>query len=574
MATQRIVIDPLTRVEGHLRIEVEAVDGKIARAWTPCTQFRGIELVIKGRDPRDAWVYAQRICGVCTSIHALASIYAVENALQYPIPPQAKAIRDLIALSQTMQDHVIHFYHLQALDWVNVVNATKADPAKAAALGATMSDWPLNGVGEMKQVKEQVIRLADSGQYSIFTNGYWSHPAYVLPPEVDLLALAHYLQALDWQREMIKVHTIFGGKNPHPNFLVGGMASAINMNNQWTINQVRLDIIQDLVEKAVAFVEQVYLPDVLAIGGLYKDYLQIGAANPNMMAVGLPAYAGGGEPAGAGADAGGVLVNGNYGDVRPFDADRIAEYVNSAWYSYTTGQDSALPPYRGETTPNYNGPVPPFSWLSDQAQQSWTKLPRYDGLAMQVGPNARMLISHARRQRDVVELVDSSLKTLGAGLDSLNSTMGRIVARAIEAVYCGRQYQKVFQGFVEGIKAGQTATFNPDRWEPHTWPAHAQGVGFVEAPRGTLGHWVVIEDGKIANYQAVVPSTWNSSGVDPFGVPGPYAYSLANGGNHPLIDPAAPLEVLRTIHSYDPCMSCAVHVLDATGAPITEVRVV
>jgi hydrogenase large subunit len=207
MATKRVVIDPLTRIEGHLRIEVEAADGKIARAWTPCTQFRGIELVIKGRDPRDAWVYAQRICGVCTSIHALASIYAVENALQYPIPPQAKAIRDLIALSQTMQDHVIHFYHLQALDWVNVVNATKADPAKAAALGAQLSDWPLNGVGEMKQVKEQVIKLADSGQYSIFTNGYWSHPAYVLPPEVDLLALAHYLQALDWQREMIKIHT-------------------------------------------------------------------------------------------------------------------------------------------------------------------------------------------------------------------------------------------------------------------------------------------------------------------------------------------------------------------------------
>jgi hydrogenase large subunit len=574
MATKRIVIDPLTRIEGHLRIEVEAADGKIARAWTPCTQFRGIELVLRGRNPRDGWVYAQRICGVCTSIHALASIYAVENALQYPIPPQAKAIRDLIALSQMMQDHVIHFYHLQALDWVNVVNAAKADPAKAAALGAQLSDWPLNGVGAMKQVKEQVAKLLDSGQYSIFTNGYWSHPAYILPPEVDLLALAHYLQALDWQREMIKVHTIFGGKNPHPNFLVGGMASAINMDNQWTINQVRLDILQELVDKAVAFVEQVYLPDVLAIGGFYKDYLQIGAANPNMMAAGLPGYAGGGEPTGRGADAGGVLLDGNYQDVRPFEASKIAEYVNSAWYSYTTGNDSALPPYRGETTPDYTGPVPPFTWLSDQPQQSWTKIPRYDGVAMQTGPNARMLISHARQQPDVVELVDSSLKTLGADLNSLNSTMGRIVARAIESVYCGRQYQKVFQGFVEGIKAGQTATFNPDKWEPHTWPSRAQGVGFVEAPRGTLSHWVVIEDGKIANYQAVVPSTWNSSGVDPMGVPGPYAYSLAYGGNHPLIDPAAPLEVLRTIHSYDPCMSCAVHVLDATGAPITEVRVV
>ena len=295
MATQRIVVDPVTRIEGHLRVEVEAADGKIANAWTPCTQFRGIELVLRGRDPRDAWVFAQRICGVCTSIHALAAIYAVEDALQYPIPPQAAAIRNLISLAQNIQDHVIHFYHLQALDWVNVVNAAKADPAKAAALGASLSDWPLNGVGEMKQVQQRVKALLESGQLSIFTNGYWSHPAYTLPPEADLLGLAHYLQALDWQREMIKVHTIFGGKNPHPNFLVGGMAAAINMDNQWTINQVRLDVLNDLVEKTLAFVEQVYLPDVLAIGGFYKDYLEIGAANPNMMAVGLPGYAGAGR---------------------------------------------------------------------------------------------------------------------------------------------------------------------------------------------------------------------------------------------------------------------------------------
>ncbi len=522
---------------------------------------------------RDAWVFAQRICGVCTSIHALAAIYAVEDALDYPIPVQAKAIRDMIALAQMVQDHVIHFYHLQALDWVNVVNASQADPAKAAALGASLSNWPLNGVGAMTQVKDQVTRLLASGQLSIFTNGYWNHPDYRLPPEADLLALAHYLQALDWQRDMIKVHTIFGGKNPHPNFLVGGMASAINMDNQWTINQVRIDIITDLVDKCLAFVEQVYLPDVLAIGSFYKDYLEIGAANPNMLAVGLPGYAGAGSPNQAGFPAG-VLLDGNYSEVKPFEMNKIAEYINSAWYTYSTGNNSALPPFMGETTPSYTGPVPPFNWLSDQPKYSWTKIPRYDNYAMQVGPNARVLVAYARNQPEIKALVDKAIKTLGEPLASLNSTMGRMVGRAIESVYCARQYKAVFESFVDAIKAGQTATFNAARWEPATWPAKAQGIGFVEAPRGTLSHWVNIENGKIANYQAIVPSTWNSSDKDPMGVAGPFAYSLAHTGTHPLVDPAAPLEPLRTIHSFDPCMSCAVHVLDITGAQVTEVKVV
>jgi hydrogenase large subunit len=573
MAIRRVVIDPVTRIEGHLRIEIEAADGKIAKAWTPCTQFRGLEIVLKDRDPRDAWVFAQRICGVCTSIHALAAIYAVEDALKYPIPAQAQAIRDMISLAQMVQDHVIHFYHLQALDWVNVVSASQADPAKAAALGASLSDWPLNGVGAMTQVKDQVTRLLASGQLSIFTNGYWDHPDYRLPPEANLLALAHYLQALDWQRDMIKVHTIFGGKNPHPNFLVGGMASAINMDNQWTINQVRIDIIADLVDKCLAFVEQVYLPDVLAIAGFYKDYLEIGAANPNMLAVGLPGYACGGSPNQEGLAAG-VLLDGNYTDAKPFEMNKIAEYINSAWYTYTTGNESALPPFVGETTPNYTGPVPPFNWLSDQPKYSWTKIPRYDSYAMQVGPNARLLVAYARNQPDIKPLVDAALQKLGAPLASLNSTMGRMVARAVESVYCARQYKAVFERFVDDIKTGQTATFNPTLWEPATWPAKAQGVGFVEAPRGTLSHWVNIENGKITNYQAIVPSTWNSSDKDPMGVAGPFAYSLAHSGTHPLVDPAAPLEPLRTVHSFDPCMSCAVHILDATGAQVTEVKVV
>ena len=575
MATRRVVIDPVTRIEGHLRVEIEAEDGKIAKAWSPCTQFHGLEIVLKDRDPRDAWVFAQRICGVCTSIHALAAIYAVEDALEYPIPAQAKAIRDMIALAQMVQDHVIHFYHLQALDWVNVVNASQGRSGQGRGAGRQ----PLRLAAQRRRRHDRRSRtrsraLLASGQLSIFTNGYWDHPDYRLPPEADLLALAHYLQALDWQRDMIKVHTIFGGKNPHPNFLVGGMASAINMDNQWTINQVRIDIITDLVDKCLAFVEQVYLPDVLAIGSFYKDYLEIGAANPNMLAVGLPGYAWGrlAQPGGlpGGRAARWQLQRGQA--IRDEQDRRVRQLglvhlqhgqqqraCRRSWVRQPLATPALCRRSTGcPTSPSIRGP----------RSRATTTMPcRSD-------PMPRVLVAYARNQPEIKALVDKAIKTLGEPLASLNSTMGRMVGRAIESVYCARQYKAVFESFVDAIKAGQTATFNAARWEPATWPAKAQGIGFVEAPRGTLSHWVNIENGKIANYQAIVPSTWNSSDKDPMGVAGPFAYSLAHTGTHPLVDPAAPLEPLRTIHSFDPCMSCAVHVLDITGAQVTEVKVV
>jgi hydrogenase large subunit len=555
--TTRVVIDPLTRIEGHLRIELQTENGRVTDAFACTTQFRGIENVMKGRDPRDAWAFVQRICGVCTFTHGLASCAAVEDALGYAVPTQARLIRDLMMRTQIIQDHVIHFYHLQALDWVNVAAALKADPVEAAAIGTSLSNWPGNAVGALREVKNQITSLVESSQLSIFTNGYWDHPAYRLPPEVDLLAVAHYLQALTFQREMIRLHTVFGGKNPHPNLLVGGMASPINMDNEWTINQVRIDQLRSIVASSVTFCEQAYYPDVLAILSFYKDWFNIGAANPNFLALGEAGTWCSGDP--NGKLPAGLLLDGDLQKVVPFDLNKIAEYISSAWYQYTVGDDKGLQPWDGQTNANYTGPKPPYQWLSDQQRYTWDKAPRYDGRAIQVGPVARILLAYVQRDPVVVEMLDEAMAKLGFSIEQMNSTAGRTLARALESVIVARRMQAQFNEFTGRIASGDTIVFNPDKWDPSTWPSKSRGVSFIEAPRGTLSHWVRIENGVFSNYQCIVPTTWNASGRDPSGQMGPFEYSLAAGGNHPLVDRDKPLEALRTIHSFDPCMSCAVH---------------
>ncbi|HSE66139.1 MAG TPA: nickel-dependent hydrogenase large subunit, partial [Gemmatimonadales bacterium] len=286
MAVTKVVVDPITRIEGHLRIEVQADNGRIANSWASSTQFRGIELVMEGRDPRDAWAFTQRICGVCTVVHAVASCRAVEDALGIRIPPNANLIRNLVHGMQFIHDHVIHFYHLHALDWVDVVSALKADPEGSAGIAKKISPWPNNSATYFAEIQERLKKFVGSGQLGIFANGYWGHPAYKLPPEVNLLAVAHYLEALDWQRDVIRLHTIFGGKNPHPNFLVGGMASAINLDDTATINAERLTDIRDMITRARRFVEQVYWPDLVAIAGFYKDWGAIGGGVPNFLSYG------------------------------------------------------------------------------------------------------------------------------------------------------------------------------------------------------------------------------------------------------------------------------------------------
>ena len=570
MAKTRVVVDPITRIEGHLRIEAQAEDGRITNAWATSTQFRGIEIIMQGRDPRDAWAFTQRICGVCTVVHAVASCRAVEDALDIRIPQNANTIRNLIHGMQFVQDHVIHFYHLHALDWVDVVSALSANPADTAAIARKVSLWPNNSETYFREVQNRLKTFVGSGQLGIFSNGYWGHPAYKLPPAVNLLAVAHYLEALDWQRDVIRLHTIFGGKNPHPNFLVGGMASAINLDSRATINAERLTDIHDMIARAQRFVEQVYWPDLLAIAGFYKEWAGIGGGTGNYLAVGEFPEADVRDPGSLYLPRG-IILSKNLSKVWPYDEKLVKEYITSSWYEYSKGDDAGLHPYEGETKAKYTGPKPPWTYLQDEQKYSWMKAPRYDGRPMEVGPLARMLVAYGSGHEGARALVKEVLDRLEVGPAALFSTLGRTAARGIETVLLARRLSVWYDQFVARIKGGDTSTFNGDKWDPARWPAKAQGYGYLDAPRGALGHWVQIEDRKISRYQCVVPSTWNCSPRDKQGQMGPYEAALVD--HHPLVKPDQPLEILRTIHSFDPCMACGVHVLDATGGLVTSVRV-
>lgn len=576
----RVVIDPITRIEGHLRIELETEGEAIVKAWSETTQFRGIETIVQDRDPRDAWAFVQRICGVCTSVHAIASIVAVENAIGSRPPEAARQIRDIVLASQEIQDHVIHFYHLHALDWVNVPSAAEADPEKAVEFARSIgSTWKGNTVERMTQVRDTVKSILDSGQLTIFTGGYWDHPDYRLPPEANLMAVAHYLDALEFQRSMIRINTVFGGKNPHPNFLVGGMACSIDLDKSETINQVQLNQVSGWIDETTEFVNTCYVPDAVAIMSVYPDYFDIGAAQPNYLAVGMAGATFAGDPADSrtptdfGAVAPGVILDGDLSDVHPFDPAKVTESITSAWYTYEEGDGAAVHPDSGETTPAYTGPKPPFEWLADDAKYTWCKAPRYDGHAVQVGPVARVLLAYAQGHEHTVELVDQALDTLGVSVDQMNSTAGRTLARAVEAATSAKILSEVsFPALMDNIKRGNTEVFDATTWSPDTWPERASGHSFVEVARGNLSHWVTIEGGKVARYQAVVPTTWLAGGRDADDKQGPYEESLAGSGDHPLVDIDQPLEPLRTIHSFDPCMSCAVHVLDADGNELQVVQ--
>ena len=563
----RIKIDPVTRIEGHLRLEAEVADGRVRTAWASGTMFRGLETILRGRDPREAWIWAQRICGVCTTVHALASVRAVENALEIQVPPNAELIRSLIAGTQTVHDHVVHFYHLHALDWVDVTQALKADPANAARIGRSLSDWPGSGVEDLRAVQARVRGLVDSRQLSVFASGYWGHPAYRLSPEVNLIAVAHYLQALEWQRDVIRIHAVLGGKNPHPQtYLVGGMATPLDLNSPQAVNLERIGFIRARLRTMREFVEQVYVPDVLAIAGAYRDWFAIGGNTRNFLAYG-------GMPEGSLAEParylfpGGIVMDRDLGTVHPFDEAKVTEQVAHSWYRYADGDRAALHPFNGETDPNYTGPKPPYEWLKTDSKYSWLKSPRYDGHVMEVGPLARALIAYASGDAVVRRKVDATLKQLSLGPEALFSTLGRVAARAIETQILVERLDVWLDRLEANMHAADLRNADTSRWEPDSWPKEAQGWGWHEPPRGSLAHWVVIRDRKIANYQAVVPTTWNSGPRDADGQPGPYEQALVGV---PVADPERPLELLRTVHSFDPCMACAVHVLDARHHGLTR----
>lgn len=546
---QRIVVDPITRIEGHLRIEAEVDGGKIVNAFSSGTTFRGLERIMQGRDPRDAWAFVQRICGVCTHIHAIASIQAVEDALDITIPKNATLIRKIMTATQFVHDHVVHFYHLHALDWVDVVSSLKADPKAASTLAQSLSSYPRSSPGHFADVQKTIKGFVESGQLGIFANAYWGHPAYKLPPEVNLIAVAHYLDALEWQKDIVKIHTIFGGKNPHPNYLVGGMACAINIDNDNTINMERLNLVAKEIDKAIDFVNQVYIPDLFAIASFYKDWT-FGGGIENYMVYGTPDVF-----------PGGVILNRNLNEVlevNPRDPEQIQEFVDHAWYEYT-GEQGGRHPWSGETKVKYSGPKPPYQQLDTNGKYSWIKTPLWKGKPMEVGPLARMLVGYARGNDTIKTSVDEALQRLGVGQEVLFSALGRTLARGLETKIMVDYLKKSYDALLANIKAGDSRVFTEEKWEPSSWPKTAKGVGFTEAPRGALGHWVKIENGKVSLYQAVVPTTWNAAPENQQGQKGPYEAALIGT---PMADPEQPLEILRIIHSFDPCIACAAHIID------------
>ncbi|NWG75672.1 MAG: nickel-dependent hydrogenase large subunit, partial [Rubrivivax sp.] len=550
-------------IEGHLRIEAQMDGNAIKQAYSSGTMVRGLEIILRGRDPRDAWAFAQRICGVCTLVHAIASVRSVEDALDYKIPPNAQIIRNLMIAAQYVHDHVMHFYHLHALDWVDVVSALKADPKATSALAQSISRWPKSSPGYFADVQKRVQRFVDSGQLGIFANGYWGHPAYKLPPEANLMAVAHYLEALAWQRDVVKLHAIFGGKNPHPNFVVGGVPSAISVQpdpagrgkgphfrggqDATAVNLPGLQTVQNVISKMREFVDQVYVPDTLAIAGFYKDWGAQGEGLGNFLCYGEFPEQDMWTPKSFMIPRG-VILGRDLSTIHPVDPhadNEIQEFVTHSWYKYSVGDEKGLHPYAGETEFNYTGPKPPYQHLDVDAKYSWLKSPRWRGKPMEVGPLARVLMLYASGHAQTKELVEMTLKKLDVPVAALYSTLGRTAARTLETKIIADAMQGMYDKLMANIKAGDLSTFNEKKWDPSTWRKQARGAGFMEAPRGALAHYIVIEDGRIANYQAVVPSTWNAGPRDPKGVPG--AYEAALQDNHQLADVKQPVEILRTI---------------------------
>ncbi len=580
---KRVVVDPVCRIEGHLRVEVNLdANNVIKNAVSTGTMWRGLEVILKGRDPRDAWAFTERICGVCTGTHALTSVRAVEDALGIKIPENANSIRNIMQLNLQVHDHLVHFYHLHALDWVDVVSALKADPKATSALAQSISSWPLSSPGYFRDIQNRVKKFVESGQLGPFMNAYWGNPAYKLPPEANLMAVAHYLEALDFQKEIVKVHTIFGGKNPHPNWLVGGVPCAINLDGTGAVgavNMERLNLVKSIIDRSIEFTEQVYIPDLIAIAKFYKGWLYGGGlSGKNVMSYGdIPEKANDYSASNLLLPRG-AIINGDLSKVHEVDLkdpEQIQEYVAHSWYKYAD-ESKGLHPFDGVTEPNFvlgpntKGTKTNIKELDEGGKYSWIKAPRWRGNAMEVGPLARYIIGYAQKNPEFKEPVDALLKELGAPVTALFSTLGRTAARGLECQWAAHKMSHFFDKLMANLKAGDLNTANIDKWEPSTWPKEAKGAGFTEAPRGALGHWIKIKDTKIDNYQCVVPTTWNGGPRDHKGQIGAFEASLMDT---PVAKADEPLEILRTIHSFDPCLACSTHVMSPDGQEMASVKV-
>ncbi|WP_419770048.1 MAG: nickel-dependent hydrogenase large subunit [Candidatus Marinarcus sp.] len=571
MSKKHIVIDPITRIEGHLRIEAVIDENNvITDAFSSSTMFRGIEEILKGRDPRDCGLLAMRICGVCTGTHYQRSIEAVEHAFKITIPKNARLVRNLMQGGLYVHDHIVHFYHLHALDFVDITKALEADPQKAVdeahkwAGVAKSNPWNAS-VSAYKQVQERVTKYVKQGRLGVFGNAYWGSKAYKLTPEQNLIALSHYLDALELQRELAKALAIFGGKNPHPQSLVVGGVTCV----QDIKNPARIAEYKKILKKGLKFTQEAYLPDVYMAGTMYaQEALDgVGGGLGNFMSYGdfnlddLPFYES------KKLFPSGIVLNKDLSKVFDLDQTKITEDVTHAWYEGKTN----LHPYDGVTSPNYTGfgkKENGIAYLDTTQKYSWIKSPLYDDERMEVGPLARMIVGVARGDELITKHVTTFLKNGNLPTTVLFSTIGRTAARAIETELMAIKCVEWADELAVNAANGDLSTWTEFDFEKVS--ADTQGFGMAEAPRGALGHWVKIKDGKVLNYQAVVPSTWNAAPKDYKERLGAYEASLVGTK---VVNPDEPLEIIRTIHSFDPCIACAVHIVDTNGKELSVYKV-
>ena len=533
----RIVIDPITRIEGHLRIEVEISNGEVVNAWSTGTLFRGIEMILRDRDPEEAWLITQRLCGVCTYVHGSTSVRCVEDALGLTVPVNARVVRNLMMGAQFLHDHIVHFYHLHALDWVDLTSALAANPSTTADLARAVT--PEAAAIDFKAVQDRLQVFVNGGQLGPFANAYWPHEAYLLDPEENLLLAGHYLEALRLQANTARLHAIFGGKNPHSqNLRVGGVTCRDDLNS------TRINEFRAILDETKKFIDTVYLPDVVLLAQAYSDWSALGGSQ-NYLAYGeFPQSAS--EPASLFFPRGAIFRQEAPVDI---NTNGIEEHVKHSWYS---GQASHHPS-TGETIPNYTG-------IDTTDRYSWLKAPRYQGEPMEAGALARMLVAYGKKQPKALDAINGFLNATGLAIGDLHSTLGRTAARALETQIIANE-MFAWLGHIQ--TSGAT-------YQPATMPLQATGMGLNEAPRGAVGHWIDIQNQKIGNYQMVSPSTWNFGPRCAGDKRGPAEEALIGT---PVADPERPVEILRTIHSLDPCIACAVHVIDPGNDKAYTVRV-
>lgn len=560
---KKIVIDPITRIEGHLRVEVVVDENNVVKeAYSGSTLWRGIETIVKNRDPRDVGFMTQRICGVCTYSHYRAGVEAVENALGINPPLNAKLTRTLINAALYMHDHCVHFYQLHGLDFVDVVSALDADVKKAAQVALKYTKTPIKcGEGDLLAVKERVAEFVKKGSLGPFANAYWGHKTYRFTPEQNLIALSHYLECLKVQRVIAQLMAIFGGKNPHPQSLsVGGVTCVMDL-----LDPARMAEYLEKFKEVKDFIHNAYMPDILMAAEAYKDepsvLNDVGVANfltANDFMIGENEY----------LFESGIVLNGDLSKVFDIDESKITEEATKAWYK----DDEPLHPYDGKTEPNYTGlkdektlnhkcEMVDTKVFDTAGKYSWIKAPRYDSMPMQVGPLANIVVNYAKGNKIVVDEVNAVLKATGLPITALLSTLGRTAARMIEAKIVADNALRAFDNLVNNLKTDES-TYSPyviDNAKSY------KGRFMGNAPRGMLSHWVSIENGVVKNYQCVVPSTWNASSKDSKNQMGSYEACLIG---LKIDDLTKPLEVIRKIHSYDPCIACAVHVMDANGVEL------